>query len=85
MNMIYNSPSFCVVEITADTGGFEPRAGFEIMDKAARREIYIEGALAERFREEVAELALDGDPSIEEIDDYLSTFQSLMQQPMSMH
>ncbi|MEZ5652663.1 MAG: DUF3567 family protein [Burkholderiaceae bacterium] len=85
MEMIYNSSTFCVVEIHAEALGPDRRAGFEIMDKASRREIYIDGALADRFREEVAELAGDGDASIEDIDDYLATFQSLMQQPMSVH
>ncbi|MEZ5657881.1 MAG: DUF3567 family protein [Burkholderiaceae bacterium] len=85
MEMIYNSATFCVVEIYADGLDPERQAGFEIMDKASRREAYIDGALAERFREEVAELAGDGEASVEDIDDYLATFQSLMRQPMSVH
>ena len=84
MNMIYNSPSYCVVEFNLDQEAVAQLGGFEIMDKAARREIYIDGALAARFRQDVANLA-EGEPSMEEIDDYLSTFESLMQQPLALH
>lgn len=84
MNMIYNSPIYCVVEFELVDGANPAQVGFEIMDKAARREIFIGGALAERFREDVAQL-VEGEPSTEEIDDYLSTFESLMQQPLLLH
>lgn len=84
MNMIYNSPSYCVVEFSLDDDDVLELGGFEIMDKTARREIYIGGALAARFREDVAQLA-ENEPSMEEIDDYLSAFDSLMQQPLALH
>lgn len=84
MNMIYNSPSYCVVEFELDDESVIELSGFEIMDKAARREIYIGGALADRFRDDVAQL-VEGEPSMEEIDDYLSTFESIMQQPLALH
>jgi hypothetical protein len=85
MNTIYNSTTFCVVEICAMGAGLEKRTGFEIIDKSAKREIFIEGLLADRFREEVSELAGEGEATMEEIDDYLASFQSLMSQPMSVH
>lgn len=84
MNMIYNSPSYCVVEFELDDAAMANLGGFEIMDKAARRETYIDGALAERFRETVAQL-VENEPSMEEIDDYLSSFEYLMQQPLALH
>lgn len=84
MNMIYNSPSYCVVEFELDGDAIANLGGFEIMDKAAKREIYIGGALADRFREDVAQL-VENEPSMEEIDDYLSSFESLMQQPLALH
>ncbi len=84
MNMIYNSPTYCVVEFELSEGMVHQHDGFEIMDKASRREIYIGGALAERFREDVAQLVLT-EPSMEEIDDYLSTFDSLMLHPLALH
>jgi hypothetical protein len=86
MNMIYNSPNYCVVEFAAFAAGDgrEEGGGFEIMDKTAKREIFLEGALADSFRKEVASL-IDSEPSIEEIDDYLSRFDSMMQQPLVLH
>lgn len=81
MNMIYNSPNYCVVEFKDSAG---EHGGFEIMDKAGRREIYLGGALARQFREDVSEL-IAGEPSIEEVDDFLSQFEGLMQQPLALH
>ena len=54
MQMLYNSDSFVVVafEIAAEGVDSQPsRGGYEIVDKFARKEIYIEGALAERFQQ----------------------------------
>src|SRR5690606_4702835 len=82
MNMIYNSPSYCVVEfgdVDAESVG-----GYEIMDKAARRQIYIAGPLALRFRSDVEDL-IASEPTIEEVDAYLSQFDALMQQPITLH
>ena len=82
MNMIYNSPSYCVVEfadVDADSTG-----GYEIMDKAARRQIYIAGPLALRFRSDVEDL-IASEPTIEEVDAYLSQFDDLMQHPITLH
>jgi hypothetical protein len=60
------------------------RGGFEIVDKFARKEIFIEGALAHSFKEGVDALILT-QPSEEEIDDYIGRFSSLMQQPLVLH
>lgn len=81
MQMIYNSPNYCVVEFKDDDQG---HGGFEIMDKTARREIFIVGVLASRFRENVSEL-IAGEPSTEEVDEFLSRFGGLMQQPLTLH
>jgi hypothetical protein len=81
MQMIYNSPNYCVVEFKDSEGDY---GGFEIMDKAARREIFLGGALAHRFREDVSGL-IAGDSTIEEVDDFLSRFEGLMQQPLALH
>lgn len=81
MNMIYNSPNYCVVEFRESEG---QAGGFEIMDKASRREIYIDGSMASRFRENVQQL-IATEPSIEEVDDFLSQFDGIMQQPLVLH
>jgi hypothetical protein len=81
MNMIYNSPNYCVVEFRDPEG---QSGGYEIMDKAARRELYIDGTMAQSFRENVQQL-IASEPSIEEVDDFLSRFDGLMQQPLTLH
>jgi hypothetical protein len=58
--------------------------GYEIVDKFARKEIFIQGALAESFKEGV-EALIQTEPSEEEIDDYIGRFTSLMQQPVVLH
>ncbi|MCO5106094.1 MAG: DUF3567 domain-containing protein [Burkholderiaceae bacterium] len=81
MDMIYNSPSYCVVEFKDPEGLV---GGFEIMDKLSRREIYIGGDLAQHFRSGVQEL-IRSEPTEEEVDDFLRRFEGLMHQPMVMH
>lgn len=89
MHMLYNSDNFAVMQIEL-TGSDSPReegltrGGYEIVDKFARKEIFIEGALAESFELGVQAL-IAGSPSEEEIDDYIERYTSLMQQPLVMH
>ena len=83
MQMIYNSPNYCVVEFRSAEG--EPFAGgYEIMDKSSRREIFLGGDLANKFRFDVSQL-IASEPSVEDVDDFLSTFEGLMQQPLVLH
>ncbi|RQP24144.1 BTH_I0359 family protein [Piscinibacter terrae] len=95
MQMLYNSDSFAVVMFDVPpasddnaSGEGSPftlnRGGYEIVDKFARREIFIEGALAESFKEGV-EALIEMEPSEEEIDEYLGRFSSIMQQPVILH
>lgn len=94
MHMLYNSDSFAVVqfEVPTDTdppptGASASRGGFEIVDKFARKEIFIDGAMAQSFRDGV-EALIDNrpaGPSEEEMDDYIARFASLMHQPVVMH
>lgn len=60
------------------------RGGYEIVDKFARKEIFIEGALAQSFKEGV-EALIETRPSEEEIDDYIERYSSLMQNPVLLH
>jgi hypothetical protein len=85
MQMIYNSPNYCVVEFKDYAENIpDHEGGFEIVDKASRREIFIQGALAQRFRNNVEEL-IASEPSLEEVDDFLSSFEGIMQQPVLLH
>ncbi|CAB3784156.1 Protein BTH_I0359 [Paraburkholderia sacchari] len=85
MQMIYNSPNYCVVEFPPQDGHIAMcSGGYEIVDKNARREIFIDGAMAARFREDVQKL-MDEEQSLDEVDEFLGQFDSLMQQPVVLH
>ena len=90
MQLLYNSDSYTVVQVELpdpDRSGEQlgtGRGGFEIVDKLARKEIFIEGALAEHFRSGVQAIA-DNDPSPEAFDAYIGRFTELAQQPLVMH
>lgn len=95
MQMLYNSESFVVVEFDVPVphaldSEFDAsdeilsRGGYEIVDKFARKEIFIEGALAESFKLGVQAL-IEGDGSEEEFDDYIESYASLSQHPVVMH
>ena len=60
------------------------RGGYEIVDKFARKEIFIEGALAEHFKNGVQELIERG-PTEEEFDAYLARFAAMAHQPVILH
>ena len=96
MHMLYNSDNYVVVQfdfrtesttsdegLGATTDGIR-RGGYEIVDKFARKEIFIEGAMAERFKEGVAAL-METRGSEEDMDDYIGRYTSLMQQPLVLH
>jgi hypothetical protein len=90
MQMLYNSDSYVVVQFDASGGvaGASPsRGGFDIVDKFARKEIFLEGALAERFRQGVAELAEQNPEGMspETLDDYIATFTELAPHPLVQH
>lgn len=96
MHMLYNSDSFSVLLFDVEghaADGSEALApgeeklrhgGYEIVDKFARKEIFLQGAMAESFKEGV-EALIQTEPSEEEIDDYIERFSALMHQPVVLH
>ncbi len=87
MNMIYNSPHFCVVEFGDDESKGSTRVavgGFEIMDKTLRREIFLRGKDAEVFRASV-EALIESEPTSEDVDEFLNSYSGLMTQPLTLH
>lgn len=93
MQMLYNSDSFVVVQFDVPVEAEGPdagaeaaltRGGYEIVDKFARREIFLEGAMAQSFREGVDAL-IRRDPSEDEIDEYISRFTALARHPVVLH
>ena len=91
MHMLYNSDSFTVVlfEIPVTGGGAGAdesgsRGAFEIVDKFAQKDIFIEGEIADRFQAGV-EALMEDEPSEEDMDEYIGRFASLRPQPLVLH
>jgi hypothetical protein len=88
MLMLYNSDQFAVVQFDTTTGeegaSLPQRGGYEIVDKLARKEIFIEGALAEQFKLGVQAL-IETSPSEEELDEYIGRYGAMAQQPLVLH
>ena len=89
MQMLYNSDHYVVVEF--DMGGAgtpeqpsPPQGGYEIVDKFARRGIFLNGAVAEGFKRGVSALVERG-PTEEEVDDFIAGYTLLAQQPVIVH
>jgi hypothetical protein len=85
MQMLYNSDNFVVVHF--DAPGREPGSaagGYEIVDKFARREVYLQGAVAQRFERGVQELVRQG-PNPESLDEFIAGFAHAAQQPLTLH
>lgn len=90
MNMLYNSDNYTVVQfdVPAASGPDVPktpaRGGYEIVDKFARKEIFIEGAVAESFKLGV-EALIETSPTEEALDAFIGRYVPLMQQPLVLH
>jgi hypothetical protein len=91
MQLVYSSDSYVVVQFEVprpEGGGARSSGGFEIVDRFARKEIFLEGFLAERFEAGVKALVADADdkgPSTEALDEYIAGFTVLAQQPVLLH
>lgn len=90
MQMLYNSDSFAVVQFdvpgapVAGAGEGAQRGGYEIVDKFARKEIFIDGVMAQSFRAGVDALIESG-PSEDELDEYIARYTQLATQPVVLH
>lgn len=85
MQKIYDSPNYCVVEFSALEGNPSLAAGgYEIVDKNTKREIFLDGQMAQHFRMDVQKLIAAETP-LEEVDDFLGQFDSLMMHPVVLH
>jgi hypothetical protein len=86
MLMLYNSDSFAVVQFdtAGESAAVPARGGYEIVDKFARKEIFLEGALAAQFKAGV-EALIETSPSEEELDDFIGRYGALAQQPLVLH
>jgi hypothetical protein len=84
MQMLYNSDSFVVVAFELPESDLPARGGYEIVDKFARKEIFLEGVVAERFQQGVKALA-ESEPTEEAMDEFIGRYTVLAQQPVILH
>lgn len=88
MQMLYHSDQYVVVRFELAATGSVPEGltdgGFEIVDKAARREVFLVGALAEQFRQGVQAIA-DTAPTPENFDAFIARYADWAQQPVTLH
>jgi hypothetical protein len=88
--MLYNSDNYVIVQIDLPRGegaageqGPE-RGGYEIVDKFARKEIFIDGAMAASFKQGVDAL-IEQSSTQDELEAYIGRYAALMQQPVVLH
>jgi len=88
MLMLYNSDSFAVVQfdlgVAGAVGATPQRGGYEIVDKFARKEIFLDGAVALQFKAAVDAL-VQTRPSEEELDELIGRYTAMAQQPLVLH
>jgi hypothetical protein len=88
MLMLYNSDSFAVVQFDIGQDEARPgapvRGGYEIVDKFARKEIFLDGAVATQFKAAIDALVETG-PSEEALDELIGRYTALAQQPLVLH
>jgi hypothetical protein len=82
MHLLYNSDSFAVVRF--DIAAEKTRGGYEIVDKLAQREIYLQGMLADSFQRGVQAL-VDAESDAEVLDNFISGWTVMAQQPLALH
>jgi len=98
MHMLYNSDSFVVVHMLPEpdlgsnadeTSGMPSgpqllRHGFEIVDKRSGKEVYLDGAWAEIFQQQVQAWQRNT-PTQEEVERTLDGYVGLAQTPVRVH
>ena len=77
VHIVYNSDNYCVLEYPA-------QHGYEVVDKQASRGTYFHGDIARKFRASITQ-AVNEDPSIERIDEFLANFGGAIDFPVTIH
>ena len=96
MNTLYESDTYCLTHIvgTWDEGLANsmplaesprlPRHGFELLDKRAGKELYLDGSWAELFQEQLQAWQRTV-PTQDEVEDTLQRYAELAQIPTTVH
>ena len=77
MNVIYSSDNYYVVEYPA-------QHGYELVDKRTQRGTFFQGNVAARFAQSMQN-AVAEDASIEHVDEFLGSFDVVMNLPLVVH
>ena len=77
MNIIYASDNYYVVEYPA-------QHGYELVDKRVQRGTFFQGDVADRFARSLQD-TVAAEPSEERVDEFLSSFDILLNQPLVIH
>ncbi|MBX9812511.1 MAG: DUF3567 domain-containing protein [Burkholderiales bacterium] len=77
MNIVYNSEHYWVVEYPAGQG-------FELVDKHTARGTFFRGDVAEKFAQSMKN-AIAEDASVEHVDEFLGSFNILLNVPVMYH
>jgi hypothetical protein len=99
MHTLYDSDTYSVTHMLAnavvpdaDGSGAEAaqvvptlaRHGFEIVDKRANKEVYLDGSWAELFQQQISAWQ-QNTPTQEEVEDTLEQYAELAQNPVVIH
>ncbi len=85
MQMMYNSPNYCVVAFPAQEDSFAlAEGGYEIVAKNLKRGLFIHGPMAAHFQKNVQKLVKQ-QPGFDEMDAFLGQFDDWMTHPLVLH
>jgi hypothetical protein len=99
MHTLYDSDTYSVTHMLANAVVPEPgradaepaqivptlaRHGFEIVDKRANKEVYLDGSWAELFQQHISAWQ-ENTPTQEEVEDTLEQYAELAQNPVVVH
>lgn len=77
INVIYNSENYCVVE-------YPDVRAYEVVDKQGARGMFLQGDVAAGFRKSMR-TAVTENATEEHIDEFLGSFDVLLNLPVVMH
>ena len=77
MNVLYNSPTYVVVE-------YSGHDGIELVDKSAGRGVFFEGPIARKFRTHIQHV-FDDSPTEETVDEFLGHYDALLMNNVALH
>ena len=78
MNVIYDSENYCLME-------YPVAHGYELVDKHTQRGAYLEGDVAQQFAQRLQDVMSQENVSVERFEEFLESFEVLMNQRVTYH